>query len=119
MPQFAFLPLLLSLNRNSHFRLAPCLLIILRLFPISSYGCWIDLGRVIEGIWLDLRGGEREDGFGCFEGLSRPALMLEGSNRPRAIPGMFVEASCMAWNNLMAQIFHIGPTFGFSPYLIF
>ena len=42
--------------------------------------------------------------------------MPEGSNRARAIPGMFVEAFCMAWNDLMAQIFHIGPTFGFSPY---
>ena len=33
--------------------------------------------------------------FGCFEGLSRSELMPEGSNRPRAIPGMFVEASCV------------------------
>ena len=38
---------------------------------------------------LDLGGEEREEGFGCFEGLSQPALMLKGSNRPRAIPGMF------------------------------
>ena len=45
-------------------------------------------------------------------------MLLEGSNKPREVPGMFVEVSCMAWNDLMAQISHIGPTFGFSPYLI-
>ena len=56
--------------------------------------------------------------MGCFKGLSRPVVLLKGSNKPREAPVMFVEVPCMAWNDLMAQISHIGPTFGFSPYLI-
>ena len=69
-------------------------------------------------IWLDLKEGRGRRVFGCFKGLSRPVVLLEGSNTPREAPGMFVEVPCMAWNDLMAQISHIGPTFGFSPYLI-
>ena len=45
-------------------------------------------------------------------------MLLEGSNKPREAPGMFVEVFCMAWDDLMAQISHTGPTFKFSPYLI-
>ena len=76
------------------------------------------VGQVIMKIWLDLKEGRGRRVFGCFKGLSRPVVLLEGSNNPRKAPGMFVEVSCMAWNDLMAQISHTGPTFGFSPYLI-
>ena len=76
------------------------------------------LRRVIKRIWLDSKEGRGRRVFGYFKGLSRPVVLPEGSNKPRGVPGMCVEVPCMTWNDLMAQISHIGPTFGFSPYLI-
>ena len=76
------------------------------------------LGRVIMRIWLDLKEERGRRVLECFKGLSRPVVLLEGSNKPREASWMFLEVLCMAWNDLMVQISHIGPTFGFSPYLI-
>ena len=54
------------------------------------------LGRVIMRIWLDLKEERERRVFGCFKGLSRPVVLLEGSNKPREAFGMLVEVPCMA-----------------------